>query len=81
MDKPQRTATELEDLIKQRTIHLFGPWPKAMTLFVFEERMGWNVSISPADTDGNSFYRSQALSAAMVLQEKFGLSRPIENPA
>lgn len=77
MEKPLRTANELEDLIKQRTIHLFGPWPKAMTLFVFEERMGWNVSISSANTDGNAFYRSQALGTALVLQDKFNLSQPV----
>jgi hypothetical protein len=76
MEKTPKTANELEDLIKLRTVQLFGPWPKAMTLFVFEEYAGWNVSISSADTDGNAFYRSQALGAALELQDKFDLTQP-----
>ena len=74
--KPLKSASDLEDLIKEKMSALFGPWPKLMTLFVFGEHDRWTVTISNAHSNGESFYRGQALGVAMVLRDQFDLSGP-----
>lgn len=74
--RTSKTANELEDMIVQQVQTQHGPWPKRMTLFVFDDAYGWSVSLSrPASGEGLR-YRAAALNLATQLRARFDLASP-----
>lgn len=74
--RPFKTAYELQDIIVERARTLHGPWPKGMTLFVFDDAYGWTASISrPISEDDNS-YRTRTLDLITGLKSKYVLNAP-----
>jgi hypothetical protein len=74
--KAYMTANELEDMIVQQVQALHGPWPKRMTLFVFDDAYGWSASVSRPASDDDLRYRAAALNLAKQLKARFDLSVP-----
>lgn len=74
--KPRKTAYELRDMIVKQTIGLNGPWPRGMTLFVFDDAYGWSASISRPNSEADGFYRTCALDRIAVLKAKYDLDAP-----
>lgn len=76
MSRSLKTAYELEDMIVARARTLHGPWPARMTLFVFDDAYGWAVTVSPAESERESLYRSAALDIVVELKSMFDLAVP-----
>ncbi len=74
--KAYMTANELEDMIVQQVQALHGPWPKRMTLFVFDDAYGWSASVSRPASDGDLRYRAAALTLVTRLKARFDLAVP-----
>ena len=73
--KPLKTAYELGDMIVDRAVDLQGPWPERMTLFIFDDAYGWNVSISRPGSEADNFYRTRALDLAATLRQIYDLNK------
>jgi hypothetical protein len=71
-----KTANELEDMIVEQVRALHGPWPRRMTLFVFDDAYGWSASVSRAASDEDLRYRAAALEIATQLRTSFDLAVP-----
>jgi hypothetical protein len=74
--KAYMTANELEDIIVQQVQALHGPWPKRMTLFVFDDAYGWSASVSRPASDEDLRYRAAALNIVTQLATTFDLAVP-----
>ena len=72
--RPLKTADELQDLIVEEARALHGPWPKGMTLFVFDDAYGWTASIHRPILEGDRFYRARALDLIKTLKSRFDLN-------
>lgn len=69
-------------MIVQQVQALHGPWPKRMTLFVFDDAYGWSASVSRPASDDGLRYRAAALNFATRLKERFDLASPhLPDPA
>lgn len=71
-----KTASELEDMIVRQVQALHGPWPKRMTLFVFDDAYGWSASVSRAASDEDLRYRTAAMDIVSQLKARFDLAIP-----
>lgn len=74
--KPSRTAYELADMIVERANTLHGPWPPGMTMFIFDDAYGWNVSISRPASEVDNFYRIRTLDLIATLRSSYDLASP-----
>jgi hypothetical protein len=74
--KAYMTANELEDMIVRQVQALHGPWPKRMTLFVFDDAYGWSASVSRPESDEDLRYRAAALNLVTQLKARFNLAVP-----
>jgi hypothetical protein len=74
--KPLKTAYELSDMIVEQAIELHGPWPLAMTLFIFDDAYGWTASISRPRSEADNFYRTRTLDLIARLNTQYDLDMP-----
>jgi hypothetical protein len=74
--RPFKTAYELQDMIVKQATTLHGPWPAAMTLFVFDDAYGWTASISRPASEADNFYRTCALDLITRLRTRYDLDTP-----
>jgi hypothetical protein len=72
--KPLKTALELQDIVVEQACTLYGPWPKGMTVFVFDDAYGWSASIRRPLSEADSSYRSRAFDLIKTLKSKYDLN-------
>jgi hypothetical protein len=74
--RPFKTAYELQDMIVGQARRRLGPWPLGMTMIVFDDAYGWDVSISRPASEGDNLYRSRTLDLITKFKVKYDLDTP-----
>jgi hypothetical protein len=74
MNKPTKTAQELEILIKERTKERAGPWRDGMTVSISPDSNSWRSNFSIRKQIDDAEYRDIASAIAAELRDEFDLS-------
>lgn len=78
MDKPKKTAVELEKIIREAS-EIAGPWPRNMKLIVYPLDGSWRLMVSYSDASQTPF-RDRLMVLSTHLREMYELEEDPTSP-